>query len=235
MKESIHDGHRQRMISRFLLDEGFDGFAEHEILEVLLYYVIPRADTNRIAHGLLERFGSLAAVCEAPMVSLLDSPGIGERAAAYLKMIPATSRAYNVSKVKNVRVINSTEEAGEFMRPYFIGCNVEKFYLLSLDSAGKVLGVTLICEGDIDRALVNLRKIVETVIMYNATRVIVAHNHPRSVALPSNEDISCTRKIKNAMECINVRLLDHLIYSYGLEEDEPEGEYVSLAADNLIF
>ena len=234
MKESIHDGHRQRMINRFLLEEGFDGFAEHEILEVLLYYVIPRADTNLVAHNLIDRFGSLAAVCEAPMVSLLDSPGIGERAAAYLKMIPALSRAYNISKVRNVRVISSAEEAGNYMRPFFIGCDVEKFYLLSLDSAGKILGMTLICEGDIDRAVVNLRKIVETVIMYNATRVIVAHNHPRSVALPSNEDISCTKKIARALETINVRLLDHLIFSYGLDEDQAEGEFISLAEDHLL-
>lgn len=221
------------MINRFLL-EGFDGFAEHEILEVVLYYAIPRADTNLVAHRLIEKFGSLAAVCDSPMASLMETEGIGERAAACLKMIPALSRSYNVSKMKNIRVIGSSEDAGNFIRPYFIGCDVERFYLLSLDSAGKILGMTLICEGDIDRAIVNLRRIMETVIMYNATRVIVAHNHPRSVALPSQEDIACTKKIKDALATINVKLLDHMIFSYGLDENDPEGEYVSLAEDCLL-
>lgn len=226
-QQNLHAGHRKRMMERFLR-EGTNGFAEHEILEIYLFNVLPRTDTNKLAHRLIDHFGSFAAVCDAPMASLLQVEGVGERTAAYLKMLPSVVRTYCMSQVKSFRVVNSTEEAGALLMPYFIGRTNEELLMLSLDSAGKVLGITPISEGDLDHASVDIRKLVETVIMYRATKVVLAHNHPRSVALPSQEDIACTRRIVRALELINVTVLDHLIFSYALDESQPMGEYVSI-------
>lgn len=226
-QKNLHEGHRKRMMERFLR-EGTDGFAEHEIMEIYLFNVLPRTDTNKLAHRLIDHFGSFAAVCDAPMASLMQVEGVGERTAAYLKMLPNVVRTYCISQVKNLRVVNSTEKAGALLMPYFIGRTNEELLMLSLDSAGKVLGITTISKGSLDHASIDIRKMLETVMMYRATKVILAHNHPRSVALPSQEDIACTRRIARVLELINVSVLDHLIFSYALDESQPMGEYVSI-------
>lgn len=225
--KSIHAGHRTRMTERFL-KEGIEGFAEHEVLEIYLYNILPRTDTNLLAHQLIDRFGSFAAVCDAPMSSLMQVEGVGERTAAYLKMLPGVVRTYCISQIDHLRVINSTEDAGNILMPYFIGCTNEEFRMISLDSAGRVLGMTLIGEGNLDHSTVDVRKIVETAIMYRATKVVLAHNHPRSVALPSGEDILCTKTIMQALKLINVAVIDHLVFSYALDESRPYGEYISI-------
>ena len=230
---STHDGHRSRMMKK-IRENGFEGMEEHEILEVLLFYAIPRKNTNDLAHLLIKKFGGLHAVCEAPMVSLCEVDGIGEAAATFIRMVPEISRAYHLSKVKNIKVISSCADAGEFLSPYFIGLEKEHFYMVSMDSAGKVLGVDLISEGSLNYAAVDIRKLVEIVLQYKATKIIVAHNHPRSIALPSKEDLQCTKRIKDVLGSMGVKLEDHLIFSYGLGSESPLSEYVSLAEDGCI-
>ena len=223
----IHDGHRQRMVERFLAD-GMKGFAEHEVLEIYLYNILPRSNTNELAHRLIDTFGSFAGVCDAPKASLMQVNGVGERVANYIKMLPGVVRTYCISQVNNMKTVSGSEEAGMLLMPYFVGTTNEEFRMISLDSAGRVLGVTLIAEGDLEHASVDLRKIIETVIMYRATKVILAHNHPRSVALASEEDIYVTRKIIKALELINVAVVDHLVFSYALDEAHPMGEFTSI-------
>ncbi|MBR6763104.1 MAG: RadC family protein [Clostridia bacterium] len=228
-----HDGHRSRMMKK-VRENGFEGLEEHEILEVLLFYAIPRKDTNELAHRLIKKFGSLNAVCEAPMVSLCEVDGVGEAAATFIRLIPEISRAYHLSKVRNIKVIGSCADAGEFLSPYFIGLEKERFYMVSMDSAGKVLGVDLINEGTLNYAVVDVRKIVEISLQYKATKVIVAHNHPRSIALASKEDLQCTKRIREILASIGVKLEDHLIFSYGLGSDSPLSEYISMAEDGIL-
>lgn len=228
-----HEGHRSRMMKK-VRENGFTHFEEHEILEVLLYYVIPRRDTNDLAHRLINKFGSLNAVCEAPFVNLCEVEGVGECVATFLRLMPEISRAYHISRVSNMKVINSTTEAGEFLSPYFIGLEKERFYMVSMDSAGKVLGMNLITEGALDYAAVDIRKLVEIVLQYKATKVIIAHNHPRSVALASQDDFASTKRIKNILASIGVKLVDHLIFSYGLGKDSPICEYISMAEDHVL-
>lgn len=230
---STHDGHRSRMMKK-VREHGFDGMEEHEFLEVLLFYAIPRKDTNELAHRLLKKFGSLHAVCEAPMVSLCEVEGIGEAAATFIRMVPEISRAYHLSKIKSIKVISSCREAGEFLCPYFIGLEKERFYMVSMDSAGKVLGVDLISEGTLTFAVVDIRKLVEIVLQYKATKVIVAHNHPRSIALSSSEDLQCTKRIKDVLGSLGVKLEDHLIFSYGLDRESLLAECISMAEDGNI-
>ncbi|MBQ7492222.1 MAG: DNA repair protein RadC [Clostridia bacterium] len=221
---SVHDGHRQRMIQRFL-QEGLDGFEEHQILEMLLFYSIPRRDTNETAHRLIDAFGSLSGVLDAPYQELLNVTGIGENTAAMLKLLPALTRVYQSAAVKDIR-INSSAAAGEYLLPRFIGRRDEAVFLVCLDVKGQVLSCNLLHEGSVNSAEVNIRKIMSTVLKYNAVNVILAHNHPGGVALPSDEDLATTRRIRDALAPMDVTLVDHIIVA--------GGDYVSLADSGFL-
>lgn len=221
---SVHDGHRQRMIQRFL-HEGLDGFEEHQVLEMLLFYSIPRRDTNETAHQLIEAFGSLSGVLDAPYQELLNVPGVGANTAAMLKLLPALTRVYQSASVKDIR-INSSAAAGEYLLPRFIGRRDEAVFLVCLDVKGQVLSCNLLHEGSVNSAEVNIRKIMSAVLKYNAANVILAHNHPGGVALPSDEDLATTQKIKKALAPMDVALVDHIIVA--------GGDYVSLADSGFL-
>ncbi len=198
-----------------------DDFEDHNILELLLFYSIPQKDTNPIAHALLDAFGSLSNVLDAPYEELVKVKGISENSASLLKLIAPLSRAYLDDKYKNGHVINSTEQAGEFLLPKFIGRTNEAAYLLSLDNKSKVINCSKIIEGNVNAVAISIRKIVELALKDNATACIVAHNHPLGLAIPSNDDIDTTLKIKEVLETLNIQLLDHIIVA--------EDDFVSLA------
>src|SRR5574344_1510479 len=115
----VHDGHRQRKKEQFLRN-GLDGFADHEALELLLFYAIPRKDTNELAHNLLEYFGSLRAVLSAPAEELERWPCIGENAAALLKLVPAIYRRSQMP-TEEEQILNSVENTGRFFMRVFQG------------------------------------------------------------------------------------------------------------------
>ena len=116
----IHDGHREKMRRRFL-QGGLEPFADHEALELLLYYAIPRRDTNPIAHALMERYGSLAAVLDAPVEDLQKVEGVGESAAVLLKLVPQLYRKARLAEAERETVLNSSERAGAYLLERFAG------------------------------------------------------------------------------------------------------------------
>ena len=116
----IHDGHREKMRQRFLKG-GLDSFADHEALELLLYYAIPRRDTNPIAHALMERYGSLSAVLTAPVEDLQRVAGIGESAAVLLKLAPQLYRKARLSDAEQETVLSSVERVGAYLLERFAG------------------------------------------------------------------------------------------------------------------
>lgn len=207
---ATHDGHRERLRERFSR-EGLDGFTEVQVLELLLFYCIPRRDTNPIAHALLERFGSLTQVLEAPASELEKVPGMGRSAALFLNLVPEVSRYYQVNKVGQNTVLNTIEKCGCYLMPFFVGRRNETVYMLCLDAKCKLLCCTEISEGSVNSASVSPRKAVEVALAANATTVVLAHNHPSGLAVPSSEDIYTTRRIAAALEVVDVLLADHLI------------------------
>lgn len=222
---SIHDGHRQRLKERFL-KEGLDGFNELQVLELLLFYCIPRQDTNVLAHRLLQRFHSLPRVLEAPIEELTTVEGIGLNAATYLKMIPAAGRYYQVERGKiQDQPVTTTAACGEYLLPYFVGRTKETVFLLCLDAKCHVLSCRQIGEGGINSAGISVRAVVETAITEGASTVVLAHNHPSGIALPSNEDVLTTRKVAAALNTVDVMLADHLIIS--------NDDFVSMVESNL--
>ena len=189
----IHDGHRQRVYDRFR-KEGLDSFSPHNVLEMLLFYSIPRAETNEIAHRLIERFGSIAAVFDAPESELVKVTGVGERSAMLIKMIPQLSRYYMTDKTADV-IINSSRQAGEYLLPRYVGRSVETVMMVCLDNKNKVINTTIVHEGSVNVSEVSVQAIASVALQSKASAVILAHNHPDGVALPSNDDIATTKVI----------------------------------------
>ena len=222
----IHDGHREKMRSRFL-SGGLEHFAEHEALELLLFYAIPRRDTNPIAHALMDRYGSLSAVLSAPVEDLQKVEGIGESAAILLKLVPHIYAKARLADARRQEVIlNSTHSTGSYLLEYFTNERNEVIYQLGLDRKNKVLFCKKLGDGSVGSAALNLRKLVENTILNNASTVILAHNHPSGVALPSQEDYVATDRAKAALSAIGVQLVDHIIVA--------DGEFVSMADSGCL-
>ena len=221
----IHDGHREKMRQRFMTG-GLDAFADHEILELLLYYAIPRRDTNPIAHALMERYGSLPAVLAAPMEDLKRTEGIGESAAVLLHLVPQVCRRARLAQVGEDQVLNSSERAGAYLLECFDGESREVIYQLCLDRKGKLLACKRLGEGSVASADLDVRRLVENAILTGASAVILAHNHPSGVALPSDGDYTATMGVRAALNAIGIELADHIIVA--------DGDFVSMADSGYL-
>lgn len=210
-EENLHSGHRERLRKRFQ-EEGLDGFADHQVLELLLFHAIPRGDTNPVAHRLIKRFGSLSAALEADPKDVASVDGIGEKAAAFLSMIPQVTRRYFHDRVLRDRPqLNSSEAVAEYLVPLMAGRPEEVFYVLCLDTQCRVLYPALISEGTVKDAYVHPRHVVEETIRHRAASVILAHNHPAGTARPSTADHQLTRLLVQALGPLEIRVLDHLV------------------------
>ena len=208
----LHDGHRKRLKEQFL-NHG-DGFHDHQLLELLLCYAIPQGDVNALAHRLLDRFGSLAGVLDARPEALEQVPGVGEHTAVLLKLIPVLSGRYQADRAGMGTILDSTQAAGQYLRPYFSqGARYEMAYLVCLDGKYKVLGCHKLDEGTVNAAEITPRKMVEIVLAHNATAAILAHNHLSGLALPSNADLMSTQQLRTILRSVDVELLDHLIFT----------------------
>ena len=207
---SMHDGHRQRLKKRFL-NEGLDNFEPVQVLELLLFYCIPRQDTNPSAHRLLDHFGSLTQVLEATPEELKKVPGIGDAVATFLALVTSAGRYDNVKRTEAVRILSSLEECGKYLTPKFYGRRNETVFILCLDAKCKVLCCKEVGEGSVNSAAVPIRRIVEMALGANATSVVIAHNHPSGVAVPSNEDIQTTRRLAMALSAVEIMLIDHMV------------------------
>ena len=218
---AIQDGHRQRVKDRFR-KEGLDNFDERYVLEMLLFYCVPRTDTKELACRLLEHFGSIVQVLDATPEELEKVPGVGEGISTFLSFRRALERYYQIKRAAQTeRILKSIDEYGAFLRPYFQGKRNEMVYILCLDAKCKVLCCKQVGEGSVNSANVPIRRIVEIAITSNATTVILAHNHPSGLALPSNEDIQTTHRLAQAMDAVDIQLLDHLVFT--------DHDYISIA------
>lgn len=209
---TIHKDHRRRVKDRFL-SEGLDGFAELHALELLLFYAIPQGDVNPLAHRLLDHFGSLRGVLEAPAEQLMQVSGVGEHTAILLSLVRGMSKKYMTSTGGKVIQLNTLSECGDYLMDRFIGFRDEVVMLLCLDAKRAPLACRVVCEGSVNAAEISVRKVVEAALAVNATSVILAHNHPSGIAVPSMEDIVTTRRISYALAAVDIPLEDHLVFA----------------------
>ena len=225
MSKNLHAGHRQRVKARYL-SEGLDAFEDHQVLELLLFYAVPRKDTNELAHRMIKEFGSLAGLFEADPKDIARRCGVSENTAILVSLIPSLSRRYFLNKWGEKPIINSSSKAGEYAISLLAGRIYEAFYVICLDSQNRVNHADLVHEGTINEAVVYPRLIVETALRHQANSVILAHNHPGGSTRPSAADISVTKKIVTALESISIKVLDHIIVA--------GDRYVSFAEKGLL-
>ena len=215
---SVHKGHRKTLKKKFI-ENGLDLFEPHEALELYLYYAIPRKDTNPLAHRLLDRFVTLAGVCDAPIDELIEEFGLTENTAVLLKLLPEMARLYNESKLSNDNVID-LDTIGDLIKSKFIGRTEEVVVLLLGDAKGKIIFFDVVAKGSVNSSDMPIRKIVDLSIRHNARLAFIAHNHPSGNALPSKNDLATTDALKATLNTVGVRLFDHFIVT--------DDDYVSL-------
>jgi DNA repair protein RadC len=213
-KSNPHEGHRERLKRRFA-EEGLEKFAPHEVLELLLFYSNPRSDTNPIAHELIDTFGSLSRVFEAGIQELCKVRGISMHSATLLSMIAPLTRAYQKDLLGEKPVLDSSREAGEFAQSICRGRENEIVLVICLDKAKRVIHWKILNEGGLDSTPVYPRMIAKEALMQKAWGVILAHNHPSGVLKASMNDKVMTGKIAEALDTVDVRLIDHIITTAG--------------------
>ncbi len=208
----VHDGHRERMRERFF-QHGLQTFNEIEALEFLLFYAIPQKDTNPLAHALLDHFGTLDDVLNATEQQLCEVPGIGLRTAALLMLVPQMHRLSEVKKSQRIGEIKSTQDAINYLRPYFDGRKDEMLMFVCLDSTCKIISAEIISVGVVNRVRFDRRQLVEIALKRKATLVVLAHNHPDGDPTPSREDDAATSRLLHSLLDFNIELFDHVILS----------------------
>lgn len=209
---SIHEGHRDRLKARFL-EQGLDGFNELNALELLLFYAIPRRDTNELAHTLLNKFETLSGVFNASYQELVEVPGIGAHTAGLILLVPQLVRRSLLTDSERVKSICNSRDAAMYFVPRFMFEKEEVLLLACLDSQKRVISCTEMSRGVVNAVSASVRRITETALKKRASSVIIAHNHPDSIAIPSMEDNIITKEIMSALRLVDISLADHIIVS----------------------
>ena len=208
----MHEGHRERVREKFR-QTGLNGFSSHEILELLLFYASPRGDTNPTAHRLMERFGTLSAVLEAPYEELIAVEGVGDVSATLLGLMPELFRRYAADKASKITVMDSVDAVVNYLRPRFFGLTTEHIGMLCLDISGRINNFSFLSDGSLKLAQLDVRKAAQVALRNNAESVILAHNHPGGLPNPSRADLNTTQTLVHTFRAINIRVTDHIIFS----------------------
>ena len=210
----LHDGHRQRSKRRYLA-LGAEGMEDHQLLELLLFYAIPRQDTNETAHRLIQRFGSLQGVLHAAPEELTSVEGVGENAAVLVRLVGDMALRARCSSLPQ-KVLNSPDRTGAYFMELLAGEKKEMLYQVCLDAKGKLLTCRCISKGSVAASPVSVRQVVENALYAGAS----------SMALPSQQDLLVTRQIQEALSPLNIRLADHVVVA--------DSDYVSMAESGLL-
>lgn len=223
---SLHHGHRQRMKAR-VRQEGLTGFADHEVLELLLFYAIPQRDTNELAHQLLRHFGSLSAVLSAPYEKLLDVPGVGPHAASLISIIPDLFRRFQKDRWDSRHAFHSLTELGQYATGLFVGEENECFYIICMDVHCRIIHTQRLAEGVVNDVQVYPRRLAEVALQHHAKIVALAHNHPGGLLRPSSADIELTKTVMSLMRQLDINFADHYIVC--------GDEFYSFAKKGMLF
>ena len=232
MNEKDNQGHRERIKEKFLKN-GIDGFAEYEILELLLTYCIPRKDTKPIAKELLNKFKSLDNVFKADFDKLSAIDGLGKNSIAFLKLIGDLPSIIYKDELKNKKLIDretlkilNKDILLNYLRNKIGYEEIEKFYVIYLSSSNEVIEFEENSVGTLDRSSVYPREIYKKIINLNAKSVILAHNHPSDNITPSKSDIELTNEIAKGLKNFGALLIEHIIIT--------KNSYFSFLEEGLI-
>ncbi len=216
-KKNMHRGHRDRL-KKSVLQNGTDFLQPHQLMEALLFYSIPQADVNELAHELIEKFGNIRGVMEAEPSELMNVKGIGENTAVFFRLLQAAVTKYDEQGIEKTEKnkkekFNTPEKIKPLAEKLFEGLQYEKSYVLCFNSKFSYLGSDLVSEGDHHSTPISKQKIVEIAARRRATFIALAHNHPDGDVTPSEDDIRSTKELKNALEQVEYHLIEHVIVS----------------------
>lgn len=203
-------GHRDRLRARFER-AGIAGLQDYEVLELLLFYALPRKDVKPLAKDLMRRFGSLKGVLDAEYAALKGVPGIGRQAAIFVRLVRDVGSLYLQQRAEEKEQISSTRELIDYCLSSMGGLKDEHFAVIYLNARNKIIKVETIQEGIVNQAVVYPRKVLEKALTHKASAIILVHNHPSGHVRPSDADIRLTRVLQDAARVMDIVLHDHLI------------------------
>jgi DNA repair protein RadC len=203
-------GHRKRLKQRFLT-AGMEAFLDHEVLELLLIYAIPRQDVKPLANKLLREFGSLKGVVDAEIYDLNKVPGISEHTAVLFKLLKELAVLYLKQKAKEKPQIACTSELIDFVRTAMGGKKDEEFCVIYLDAQNQIIEFETVQKGIANQAVVYPRQVLERALRKKASALILAHNHPSGHVRPSDADIRLTKTIQETARALDILVHDHII------------------------
>lgn len=209
-KPKLHANHRKRMYKKAEWD--FEFLEPHEQLETILFAILPRVNTNEIAHRLLDKFGSLHGVFSASTKELMEVPGIGTKTAHFFSMMYDVFGAVLRSR-ENRPKLRTVEEMREYISSFFWGKNIEYAYMFTLNNNFNLIDFHKLSEGDNDETYIYAQTVMKKAVSDGAKYVIIAHNHPSGVLEPSKADIDVTKKVEKVLGDIDVCLWDSLIFT----------------------
>ena len=210
MADNPHLGHRKRLKTRAAA-HGFASLAPHEHVELLLCYAIPQGNVNPLAHRLIDRFGSLAGICRAPREELLAVEGVGAHTAALLGLIPELVQVYLKDEAAPVARYDTADKLADLLVRHYTGAAEESVCLLLFGGKMDLLAMEELCRGSVSAVPLSVRTIIERAVRADAVCVVLAHNHPGGLALPSSDDLCATQQLAAALDLVGIPLLEHFV------------------------
>lgn len=223
--ENNYKDHKKRLRKRYE-ENGLDGFHDYEVLELILSYSLSRIDTKPIAKKLINEFGSLIGVLNAPVEKLITVDGISSRTAVMIKLYRDTMTYALSDKIMSENCITSCNDVYNYLKHYYKGIQNEEFKVIYLNSRNYIIDEETLFRGTVNEAKIYVRTLLQNVMKTGATAIIIAHNHPGGTLKASEEDILITEKIKKILKFIDVNVLDHIIIG--------DNDYISLASERKI-
>ncbi len=211
-KENIHTGHRERL-RHLAASAGIDNLPDHQVLELILSYIIPQKDTNPIAHRLLKEFGSISGVFEASVHDLTKVSGIGKVAAEFLHLCSQIPLIYKKSKSNTKVVLDRPSLVIKHFKDTIEIIDTEKFYVAYLNSKCELIKTECLGGGTANKIVVNIKDLLSKILKLPTSGVVICHTHPNGEAKPSYEDVQFTRQVMLCLKGAGLRLLDHVILS----------------------
>ena len=209
-----HDGHRQRLKEKFLATNGV-GLEDHELLEVLLFYSVPRINTNEQAHELINSFGSLKGVFDADVKELCNVDKIGDSSATLIKVVSALMSRYSMQSQDPRQKYTTFSQISTYLQGLFIGHSNERVYMVLFNNSMRIIKTILVGEGVVNMAALDSSMVAKSTLGYNAAYVAIAHNHPAGLAIPSLEDVHVSYAMKDSFKTIGLTMIDHFLVADG--------------------
>ncbi len=205
----LHSGHRERLRKRFL-ETGINGFEEHELLELLLFYALPRVNTNEIAHALINKFGSLAAVLDADREEIASVKGLSENSAVLLSIMGDMCRDYADASFCD-RKFSAMGEAETYLLDYFKPIRSEICVIMNVSMRCELMGMHCFTHNELLPGFINARNLAEIVFRNRIRRIVIGQNRVGRLPVPDENDYIITKTLSELLCPLGVEIYDHVI------------------------